>query len=122
MRKYHENQGGWIKVKYVLEGDKLDDKLYSDEEEPELRKEDHEQISTYFNTPTYEEYDKGKREQKQITLFSFLQNQFEDMTTEDRSDFFHHAWIKYQVSGETNLLERYNSGLIFAQLSSKKRN
>ena len=33
---------------------------------------------------------------------------------------FHHAWIEYQVSGETNLLEQYTSGFIFAQLSTKQ--
>ena len=33
--------------------------------------------------------------------------------------FFHHAWIEYQVSGKTNVLQRYTSGLIFAQLSAK---
>ena len=47
-----------------------------------------EQRFTYFNTPTDEEYGRGKREQKQSTSFSFLQTQFEDMTTKDRSDFF----------------------------------
>ena len=42
------------------------------------------------------------------------------MTTEDRSDFFHHAWIKCQVYGKTNLLEQYTSGFISTQLSAKQ--
>ena len=98
----------------------MDDELYSNKEEPESRKEDREQRSTYFNTPTDEEYGRGKQEIKLSTSFSLLQTQPEDMTTEDRYDFFHHAWIEYQVSGETNLLERYISGLIFVQLSVKQ--
>ena len=42
------------------------------------------------------------------------------MTTEDKSDFFQHSCIEYQVSGKTNLLERYTSGFIFTQLSVKQ--
>ena len=34
--------------------------------------------------------------------------------------FSHHAWIEYQVSGKTNLLEPYTSGFIFSQLSEKQ--
>ena len=98
----------------------MDNKSDSDEGEPQSRKEDCERISTYFNTPSDEDYCRGKRERKQSTSFYFLQTQFKDMTTEDQSDFPHHAWIEYQVSGKTNLLERYTSGFIFAQLSTKQ--
>ena len=65
----------------------MDDELYSNKEEPESQKEDREQRSTYFNTPTDEEYGRGKQERKQSTSFSFFQNQCEDMTTEDRLIF-----------------------------------
>ena len=81
-------------VEDILEGVKSYDKLDSDKGEHGSRKEYRERISTSFNTPTDEEYGRGKRERKQSTSFSFLQTQFEDMTTEDISDFFHHAWIK----------------------------
>ena len=60
-QKDHENWGVRIKVEDVLEGEKLDDELDSEEEEPESQKEDLEQRSTYFNTPTDEEYGRGKR-------------------------------------------------------------
>ena len=33
---------------------------------------------------------------------------------------FYNAWIKYQVYGKTNLLDRYTSGFILAQLSVKQ--
>ena len=96
-QKYHEKRGARIEVKDVLEEGKSDDESDSDEEEPDLRKEDRERRSTYFNTPTDEEYGRGKREIKKSTSFSFLQTQFKDMTMEDRSDF-QHAWIEYQIS------------------------
>ena len=87
-RKYHENWGARIEVKDVLKRDKSYDESEIYEEEPETQKEDRNQISTYFNTPTDEEYGRGKRGRKQSTSLYFLQTQFEDMTTEDRSDFF----------------------------------
>ena len=65
-QKDHGNWGAWIKVKDVLEG-KLNNELDSDEEETESRKEDRERRSTYFNTPTEEEYGRGKLELKQST-------------------------------------------------------
>ena len=54
-----------------------------------------------------------KRERKQIINFSFLQTKF-------KLDFLSEAWKEYKLSGKTNLLERYMTGFLFAQLSAKK--
>ena len=87
-RKDHGNRRAQIEVKDVLEGEKSDNGSDINKEEPESRKEDCEERSNYFNTPTDKEYGRRKQERKQGTSFSFLQNQFEDMTTEDISKFF----------------------------------
>jgi hypothetical protein len=60
----------------------------------------------------------GENEKKR-TSYSFLQIRFEEMTTEDRADYFHHG-DEHKVSGKTNLLERFTSSFIFAQLSAKQ--
>ena len=61
-RKYHKNRGARIEVEDIIEEDKPDNESDSDEEEPDLRKEDRKRRSTYFNTHTDEEYGRGKQE------------------------------------------------------------
>jgi hypothetical protein len=91
----------------------------SEDDEPKSREEEHDRRSAHFDAPDKDDYGRGKRDMKP-TSYSFLQTRFEELTTDDRVDFFHHAWNEHQVSGKTNLLERFTSGFIFAQLSAKK--
>ena len=35
-------------------------------------------------------------------------------------EFLEEAWHEYNLSGKTNLLKRFSTGFIFAQLSAKK--
>ena len=88
-----------IKVEDVLDDDEESDDDESDddsEDEPDTRKEQHDQRSVYFDTPNENDYGRGKRDKK--TSFSFLQTSFEDLTQDDRAVFFHHAWNEYKKS------------------------
>ena len=90
-----------------------------DDEEPESRREEKERRENYFSTNSGDDFGRGKRE-RTAPSFSFLQTQFPDLTQEGKDDFFQHAWDEYQVSGKTNLLERYTTGFIFAQMTAKQ--
>jgi hypothetical protein len=89
------------------------------EDEPDTRKKERERRSVHFDIPNENDYGRGKRK-KQQTSFSFLQTRFEELTADDRAEFLHHAWNEYQLSGKTNLLERFTSGFVFAQMSAKQ--
>ena len=65
------------------------------------------------------QYGRGQRDKKK-TSFSFLQTKFHDLTEEGRDEFFQQAWADYHASGKTNLLERYTTGFVFAQMSAKR--
>ncbi len=91
----------------------------SDDESDDNRREERERRSEHFKTNTGEEYGRGQRDKKK-TSFSFLQTKFHDLTKEGRDEFFQQAWADYHASGKTNLLERYTTGHVFAQMSAKQ--
>ncbi|CAJ1959903.1 unnamed protein product [Cylindrotheca closterium] len=62
---------------------------------------------------------KKKAKRKRIS-FSFLNKRFEDLEKEEKVDFFTCAWEEHQLTGKTHLLERYTTGLAFAQMSAKQ--
>ncbi len=95
------------------------DETYDTDEEPESRNEERERRSEHFSVHTEEEYGRGKRE-KIIKSHSFLQSKFVDLKDEDKKEFFEHAWKEYHISGKTDLLERYTTGLLFAQMTAKQ--
>ena len=124
----HENQGAPEEVETLPsdseDGDNDDSMLSYDssseeEDEPDSRKDERERRSTHFDTNT-EDFGRGKRDRKPSTSFSFLQTKFEDLTEDDKGEFFHEAWSKYKLSGKTTMLERFSTGFVFAQLSAKQ--
>ena len=106
-------------LEVIVAEDVDEDEDSDNEEEPASRNEERERRSAYFRTPDEGKYGKGKRDRKKSS-FSFLQTKFEDLDKKDKGDFFHEAWKEYLVSGKTNMLEKYSTGFIFAQMSAKK--
>jgi hypothetical protein len=100
--------------------DEEEDVDSEDDEIEQRRNIEKQRRSEHFKMPDSENYGRGKRERKQTINFSFLQTKFDDLTKEDKSDFLSEAWKEYKLSGKTNLLERYTTGFVFAQLSAKK--
>ncbi|CAJ1952618.1 unnamed protein product [Cylindrotheca closterium] len=62
---------------------------------------------------------KKKAKRKNIS-FLFLNKRFKDLEKEEKVDFFTCAWEEHQLTGKTHLLERYTTGLAFAQMSAKQ--
>jgi hypothetical protein len=52
--------------------------------------------------------------------FSFLNKRFDDLEKEEKKEFFECAWDEHNLTGNTHLLERYTTGLAFAQMSAKQ--
>ena len=97
---------------------------YSDDDDDDndddpQRAEERRRRGEHFQTFQGEEYGRGKRT-KTSRSFSFLQTTFKDLNKDEKNEFFHHAWKEYRTTGKTNMLERFTSGFIFAQLTAKK--
>ena len=118
-----ENQGAQEPVarepEVIVVEDVDEDEDSDDEEEPASRNEERERRSAHFGTPNEEEHGRGKRDRTKSS-FSFLQTKFEDLDEKDKGEFFHEAWKEYLVSGKTNMLEKYSTGFIFAQMSARQ--
>ncbi|CAJ1933025.1 unnamed protein product [Cylindrotheca closterium] len=91
--------------------------------------EDKEQRGGHLDTNEGEDFGRGKRERKPAEKYSALQitgikktsgKRFEDLEKEEKVDFFTCAWEEHQLTGKTHLLERYTTGLAFAQMSAKQ--
>jgi hypothetical protein len=52
--------------------------------------------------------------------FSFLNMRFDHLEKEEKMEFFECAWDEHNLTGNTHLLERYTTGLAFAQMSAKQ--
>ena len=116
-----ENQGAQAEIgrETILVEDVLEDSDEEEETESETREQERERRAEYFNTTTGDNLGRGKRERKQ-TSFSFLQTEFHDLPQEGKDMFFRQAWDEYHVSGNTDLLERFSTSFVFAQMTARQ--
>ena len=63
---------------------------------------------------------KKKNKTKRKVSFSFLNKRFDDLKQDEKKAFFECAWKEHLLTGKTHLLERYTTGLAFAQMSAKQ--
>ena len=103
----------------VIESEDIIEDDNDNHEDNVRRSQEKERRGAHFKVHVGEEYGRGKRKKIQRS-FSFFQTQFKDLSQEGKEEFFKHAWDEYQLSGKTNMLERYTTGLVFAQLSAKQ--
>ncbi|CAJ1957386.1 unnamed protein product [Cylindrotheca closterium] len=61
-----------------------------------------------------------RRPKRKKFRFLFLNKRFKDLEKEEKVDFFTCAWEEHQLTGKIHLLERYTTGLAFAQMSAKQ--
>ena len=114
----HQNKEG-IEV-IIDEGERdgdIDDDISSVEERREAERE---RRKEHFKEHEGEEYGRGKRVKKPNQSYSFLQTEFKSLSTEEKESYFEHAWNEYKVTGTTNMLEKYTTGLVFAQMSARQ--
>ena len=86
----------------------------------ERRNVEKERREAHFKQYVGEPYGRGKRVKKPNKSYSFLQTEFKYLSEEERESFLNHAWNEYKISGKTNMLERYTTGVVFAQMSARK--
>ena len=94
-----------------------DDDLSSVEERREVEKE---RRKEHFKENEGEEYGRGKRIKKPNQSYSNLQTKFKSLSAEKNESYFEHAWNEYKVTGTTNMLEKYTTGLVFVQMSARR--
>jgi hypothetical protein len=115
------------------------DKERQDEQDStKERQDEQERRSSHLQQPDENEYGRGKRKPKRKlwtmlqtrkqwsflqTQFkkqqwSFLQTKFKNLTEDKRKQYLRQALDDYKISGSTNLMERYITGHVFAQMSA----
>ena len=87
--------------------------------EYEHRREEKERRSSYFQVPDESKYGRGKRTRNNKT-YSFLQTKIQDLSEMDKKIYFSEAWKDYKTTGKTNMLQRYVTGFIFAQMTARQ--
>ena len=106
----------------ALDFESEEDNEYVDDNDSieERRNLERERRGAHFEEFVGTEYGKGKRKKKANQAYSFLQTQFSDLNSEEKNLYFKHAWSEYNLTGKTNMLERYTTGMVFAQMSAQK--
>ena len=92
----------------------------TDQAVPQTRHAERQRRQAYWDIHTDDSHGRGKRQRKQTEAFSFLQKRFADLSNADRLDFFEQAHRQMQDTNNTALMERFTTGLLFAQMSAKK--
>ena len=112
--------------------DNNDDSNDTDDEELKIeqrRNEERKRRKEYWEVNT--SGGRGKRTKKQTKRLNFLQKavekhggcdqkKFGDLSEQERKDMLRKAWRKMTDFGDTTMMERYTTGVIFAQMSAKK--
>ena len=95
---------------------------YTDDDDSieERRNKERDRRGKHLQIFSGSDFGRGKRKKKPNQAYSFLQTQFMEMKPEEKDSFFKHAWDEYKVTGKTNMIERYTTGMVFAQMSAQK--
>ena len=97
-----------------------DESIEDDDSIEDRRRNEKERRQQHLMEHSGDSYGRGKRKKKPNQAYSFLQTEFKNLDDIERETFFSHAWNEYKISGRTNMLERYTTGLVFAQMSAHK--
>ena len=98
----------------------INEEYVDDDSVEERRNKERDRRETHLQVFRGDEYGRGKRIKKPNKAYSFLQTEFSDLSMGDKSKYFKEAWKEYRLTGKTNMLERYTTGMVFAQMSAQR--
>ena len=109
-------------IEVAIDGGIVNRDIEGDDESEieERRNKERERRGEYFKEHVGDNFGRGKRDKKPNQAYSFLQSEFKCLSSEEKKSYFKHAWEEYKVTGATNMLEKYTTGLIFTQMSARK--
>jgi len=127
----------------VVSGSDSDDEGQSDEDSVERRRnEERQRRSNHWAVDTSDESGVGKRRKFRNRRYgflqkrkgfrrnkrngrikhaaSFLQKEFKDLEKDEKRKYFKHAYKEMEETGNSNTMERFVTGVLFASMSAKK--
>lgn len=142
-----ENQGADEATMIEDQGAQNEDKVDKREDEADLgdeevmkrREEEKKRRASHFEVDTSGNSGRGKRNRKKKErgnygflqktknpkrkiqiAYGFLQKKFSKLRRREKRQFLELAWAEVETTGETHLMERFTTGLFFAQMSAKR--